>query len=151
MRREAFLWLIQAERDLKKAVNDLRTEDWDSAAFWSQQAAEKSLKALLIDGGKVYRGHDLLEMAHVIRDNLGIDVEVIMDDLRELTIHYTISRYPNAANAVPSELYTKDRQGQDFPALAVPVHLQKDGTQPGPQVRVQPWRRNDGRRAEGLR
>ncbi|MEM2514311.1 MAG: HEPN domain-containing protein [Candidatus Bathyarchaeia archaeon] len=109
MRREAFLWLIQAERDLKKAVNDLRTEDWDSAAFWSQQAAEKSLKALLIDGGKVYRGHDLLEMAHVIRDNLGIDVEVIMDDLRELTIHYTISRYPNAANAVPSELYTKDR------------------------------------------
>ncbi|MEM2424954.1 MAG: HEPN domain-containing protein [Candidatus Bathyarchaeia archaeon] len=109
MRREAFLWLIQAERDLKKAVNDLRTEDWDSAAFWSQQAAEKSLKALLIDGGKVYRGHDLLEMAHIIRDNLGIDVEVIMDDLRELTIHYTISRYPNAANAVPSELYTKDR------------------------------------------
>ncbi|MEM2438921.1 MAG: HEPN domain-containing protein [Candidatus Bathyarchaeia archaeon] len=109
MRRETFLWLIQAERDLKKAVNDLRTEDWDSAAFWSQQAAEKSLKALLIDGGKVYRGHDLLEMAHIIRDNLGIDVEVIMDDLRELTIHYTISRYPNAANAVPSELYTKDR------------------------------------------
>jgi len=48
-------------------------------------------------------------MAHIIRDDLGIDVEAIMDDLRELTIHYTISRYPNAANAVPSELYTKDR------------------------------------------
>jgi len=109
LRREAFLWLIQAERDLKKAINDLRTEDWDSAAFWSQQAAEKSLKALLIDGGKVYGGHDLLDMAHIIRDDLGIDVEAIMDDLRELTIHYTISRYPNAANAVPSELYTKDR------------------------------------------
>ncbi|MEL9990071.1 MAG: HEPN domain-containing protein [Thermoproteus sp.] len=25
--------------------------------------------------------------------------------MRELTVHYTISRYPNAANAVPYELY----------------------------------------------
>lgn len=112
LRREASLWLTQAERDLRKAVNDLGTEDWDSAAFWSQQAAEKSLKALLISGGKIYRGHNLLEIAGIVRDELGIDAEVIMDDLRELTIHYTIytiSRYPNAANAIPSDLYTRDK------------------------------------------
>ncbi|MEM2497842.1 MAG: HEPN domain-containing protein [Candidatus Nezhaarchaeales archaeon] len=109
MRREALLCLIQAERDLKKAINDLRTEDWDSAAFWPQQAAEKSLKALLISGGKTYRGHDLLEMTRIIRDDLEIGTEAIIDDLRELTIHYTISRYPNAANAIPSDLYTKDK------------------------------------------
>ncbi|MEM2533603.1 MAG: HEPN domain-containing protein [Candidatus Nezhaarchaeales archaeon] len=109
MRREALLCLIQAERDLKKAINDLRTEDWDSAAFWSQQVTEKSLKALLISGGKTYRGHDLLEMTRIIRDDLEIGTEAIIDDLRELTIHYTISRYPNAANAIPSDLYTKDK------------------------------------------
>ncbi len=32
-----------------------------------------------------------------------------MDDLRELTIHYTIAMYPNAANAVPYELYDETR------------------------------------------
>jgi len=109
LRREALLCLIQAERDLKKAINDLRTEDWDSAAFWPQQVTEKSLKALLISGGKTYRGHDLLEMTRIIRDDLEIGTEAIIDDLRELTIHYTISRYPNAANAIPSDLYTKDK------------------------------------------
>jgi len=29
----------------------------------------------------------------------------VIPDLRELTVHYTISRYPNAANALPYELY----------------------------------------------
>jgi len=41
VRREAEAWLRQAERDLRKAINDLKTQDWDSAAFWSQQSAEK--------------------------------------------------------------------------------------------------------------
>lgn len=109
MRREAFLWLVQAEKDLKKAMNDLKTEDFDSAAFWSQQSAEKALKALLLNSGKIYRGHDLLGMAEIIRVEMGIDVEEVIDDLRELTIHYIMSRYPNAANAIPSDLYTKNK------------------------------------------
>ncbi len=102
------MWLKQAESDLKKALNDLLTSDWDSAAFWSQQAAEKALKALLLERGLIYRGHELLEMADIIERELGISVGEIRDLLRDLTIHYTISRYPNAANAVPSELYTRD-------------------------------------------
>jgi HEPN domain-containing protein len=109
VRREVLLWLAQAEGELRKIMNDLRTEDWDSAAFWSQQAAEKSLKPLLISGGKIYGGHELLEMARVLEKELGLDPENIRDDLRELTIHYTISRYPNAANAIPQDLYTKDK------------------------------------------
>ncbi len=103
------MWLVQAESDLRKAVNDLRTEDWDSAAFWSQQAAEKALKALLMSGGKVYRGHELLEIARMVEADLGIDAGSVREDLRELTIHYTVSRYPNAANATPSELYTRSK------------------------------------------
>lgn len=109
MRREVSMWLAQAESDLKKAVNDLKTKDWDSAAFWSQQAAEKALKALLMSGGNIYRGHELLEIARIIEAEMGVDVGSIKDDLRELTIHYTVSRYPNAANATPSELYTESK------------------------------------------
>lgn len=30
-------------------------------------------------------------------------------DLRELTVHYVISRYPNAANALPYELYDESK------------------------------------------
>lgn len=50
-------------------------------------------------------------MARVIRDELGIDVNEIMYDLRELTIHYIMSRHPNATNALPSDLYTKNGAG----------------------------------------
>lgn len=107
MRREALMWFKQAESDLRKAMNDLLTRDWDGAAFWSHQAAEKALKALLIAHGKFVRGHDLVELGNVIRGELGIDTSDIEDILKELTIHYTVARYPNAANAVPSEIYTE--------------------------------------------
>ncbi|MEM1533199.1 MAG: HEPN domain-containing protein [Desulfurococcaceae archaeon] len=109
MRNEALRWFAQAESDLRKALNDLKTVDWDSAAFWSQQCAEKALKALLLSRGKVYRGHDLLDIARVIREDLGLDIGGLLDDLRELTIHYTVARYPNAANAIPSELYSETK------------------------------------------
>lgn len=71
MRREASLWLKQAERDLKKAENDPVTGDWDGAAFRSQQAAEKALKALP-HYGKVARGHNLIELGRLVEEELGI-------------------------------------------------------------------------------
>lgn len=40
-----------------------------------------------------------------MRRELGLDTSEIDGDLRELTIHYTVARYPNAANAVPYEIY----------------------------------------------
>ena len=108
LRREALMWLKQAESDLRKALNDLVTGDWDSAAFWSRQAADKALKALLVEHGLVYRGRELLEMADLVEKELNIDVGEIRNLLRDLTIHYVVSRYPNAANAVPADLYTRD-------------------------------------------
>lgn len=107
--QEAEIWLRQAERDLKKAENDLITGDWDSAAFWSQQAAEKALKALLSRHGIAAKTHNLLELARRIKEEVGIDVADVEPLLRELTIHYTISRYPNAANAEPYELYDEQK------------------------------------------
>lgn len=109
IRKEASLWMKQAESDLRKAENDLKTYDWDSAAFWSQQAAEKALKALLLNFGKSYRGHNLLELRDILKTDAGLDVGLIEKELKELTIHYTISRYPNAANALPIELYDQEK------------------------------------------
>jgi HEPN domain-containing protein len=57
----------------------------------------------------VHRGHELLEIARAIRCELGIDTSAIDKDLRELTIHYTVARYPDAANAVPYELYDEEK------------------------------------------
>ncbi len=50
---------------------------------------------------------DLVELGYLIRDELGLDVTAIIDDLRALTMHYATSRYPDAANAIPFEVYTK--------------------------------------------
>jgi len=61
----------------------------------------------LLRNGKSYRGHDLVEMGYLVRDELGLDISPIIDDLRALTAHYTTSRYPDAANAVPYEIYTR--------------------------------------------
>ncbi len=109
MRVEAEMWFKQARSDLRKAFNDLQTCDWDSAAFWSQQASEKALKALLLAFGKTTRTHNLLELGKIVEQEIKISTSEIHEDLRELTIHYTISRYPNAANALPSELYDEGK------------------------------------------
>jgi hypothetical protein len=45
-----------------------------------------------MNSGIAHRGHELLEIAHVIRSELDIDTSVIDKDLRELTIHYTVAR-----------------------------------------------------------
>ena len=102
-------WLAQAVRDLRTAENSLNSGDYYACAFWSQQAVEKALKALLMARGKVVKGHDLVELGYIIRDELHLDVSQIMDNLRELTMHYTTARYPDAANGIPYEVYTESR------------------------------------------
>jgi len=48
-------------------------------------------------------------LAEIAKVELGVDVEEVVDNLRELTVHYTVSRYPNAADALPYELYTEGK------------------------------------------
>ena len=99
-------WFAQAPRDLRTAENSLNSGDY-YGAFWLQQAVEKALKALLISRGRVVRGHDIIELGYIIRDEPHMDFSQIMDNLRELTTHYTTARYPDVANGVPYEIYTE--------------------------------------------
>ncbi|MCX7976607.1 MAG: HEPN domain-containing protein [Bellilinea sp.] len=55
-------WMSQAARDLEKARLDAQYEYWEWACFTSQQAAEKAVKGLLLNFGKVVWGHAITPM-----------------------------------------------------------------------------------------
>jgi HEPN domain-containing protein len=100
---------MQARRDLDAARHLKESRDWFASVFWCHQVAEKALKALLIAWGKAVRGHNLLELARLVEGELGVQVPGdVMRCIRYLNPHYMISRYPDAANGLPYELYEED-------------------------------------------
>lgn len=105
MRGEVENWYKQAKIDLDAAKKILNIEQYYVSCFLSQQAAEKSLKALYIHITKELppHTHNLIE----IGTSLKCPSE-IMVCLRELNPAYTVSRYPNAANGIPAEQYDKE-------------------------------------------
>ena len=108
MREEAEKWLKQALEDLSTAKDTIATGHYYAAAFWAEQAAEKALKALLLQSGRAIRTHDLNEILDIIKQELNLPVDEIRLDASKLTSHYIVSRYPNAANSIPYILYTKE-------------------------------------------
>jgi HEPN domain-containing protein len=105
MRHEAELWLRQAKSDLKNAEKNIGVGAYDVAAFLCQQAVEKLLKATYIVAKE-----DEPPRTHTIVD-LGRELAVpkqVDSHLRMLTPDYLAARYPDAANAVPAELYDEE-------------------------------------------
>lgn len=104
IREEALDWWREAQHNLRQAIKNYEIEEYSVSAFLCHQVAEKALKALYIvkKSRLPPRGHDLIKLGRVL------EAEEIMDELKILNPHYTISRYPNAANTVPSELYSKE-------------------------------------------
>jgi HEPN domain-containing protein len=102
MRPEVERLLRQADRDLENARKSISIEAYEVSAFLAQQAVEKYLKALwvLLKKEPAPHTHSLTELG----DALGVPAP-LRRHLADLTPDYTVSRYPNAANAVPYELY----------------------------------------------
>lgn len=102
MRPEIERLLKQAERDLDSARKNLTIQAYEVAAFLAQQAVEKYLKGswVLVKREPAPHTHALTELG----DGLGVPAD-LRRDLADLTPDYTVSRYPDAANAVPYELY----------------------------------------------
>ncbi len=102
MRPEIVRLLKQADRDLENARKNLTIQAYEVAAFLSQQAVEKYLKGAWVIAKKepAPHTHALTELG----DGLGVPAD-LRRHLADLTSDYTISRYPDAANAVPYELY----------------------------------------------
>lgn len=79
---------------------------FSGAAFHSHQAAEMFLKGLWIHLKRetAPRFHDLVDLG----SGLGAPEEVLAA-LRRLNPEYVISRYPDAANGIPSQNYDRER------------------------------------------
>lgn len=104
IREEALNWWREALHNLRQAKKNFEIEEYSVAAFLCHQAAEKALKALYIVRKHRLppRGHDLLKLGRLV------EADEILDELKILNPHYTIARYPNAANTVPSEAYSRE-------------------------------------------
>ena len=102
MRPEVERLLRQADRDIGNAGKNLTIEAYEVSAFLAQQAVEKYLKGMwvLLKREPAPHTHSLTELG----DGVGVPPE-LRRHLADLTPDYTVSRYPNAANAVPYELY----------------------------------------------
>jgi|WetSurMetagenome_2_1015567.scaffolds.fasta_scaffold513677_1 HEPN domain-containing protein len=105
MRSEASNWWKQALKDLETASKNLEIEEYYVTAFFSQQATEKALKALYLDKLRESSGptHSLIFLGK----NVGIPEE-FYSSLRKLSPDFIITRYPDAANGVPYDLYDEE-------------------------------------------
>lgn len=105
MRKEVEEWWKQALKDLESAEKNLRIEEYYLTAFLCQQSVEKALKALYIHKLKESPGatHSLITLGR--RVNIPDEYYNV---LRRLSPDFVITRYPNAAHAVPYELYDEE-------------------------------------------
>ena len=101
MREEVANNWAQAQEDLQTARVLLETERYYASVFFSQQAAEKALKALhLHEKREQPKTHNLVELAKALEAS-----EEVHEAARELTPDYLVTRYVNAANGIPAEMY----------------------------------------------
>jgi len=89
-------WVEFADRDKEEAEAAFSRRSWAEVCFHAQQACEKLLKAFLLTKGIFIPVHDLGMLAEEADRFLG-ELGGLKDTLKELTIHYYASRYPNAA------------------------------------------------------
>jgi len=109
-RSEAGRWFQQAEYDLKAVAWNLEGGFYDTAAFLSQQAAEKALKSLLYYQGSrrsALMTHSLVTMVNALERHLP-SIASLRPDARELDLHYVPSRYPNGLpDGLPHNFYDR--------------------------------------------
>ncbi|MBI2079533.1 HEPN domain-containing protein [Candidatus Micrarchaeota archaeon] len=92
-------WIKKAESDLDTAKYNFDGERYDAAAFYSQQAAEKALKAIYIKKlNSLLKVHDLVQLARKINAP-----EKIIEVCKFLTSFYIETRYPGLALDINEE------------------------------------------------
>ncbi|MEM4279086.1 MAG: HEPN domain-containing protein [Archaeoglobaceae archaeon] len=106
MRRETELWLRTAEEDLVDSKSFLASKRYFRSAFFAQQAVEKVLKALFIEMAREDppKIHSVTELYGILKEKTGFKLsDELEEQLFVLNKYYTVSRYPDAANGLPSE------------------------------------------------
>lgn len=105
MKQEIQNWLHQSEDDIDAAQYNFDGGKYYLAAFMSQQAVEKALKALFLheNKGNVPQSHSLIYLA----TNTSVPHK-FYSFLRELTPKFVDTRYPDASVDIPSRIYDKE-------------------------------------------
>ncbi len=106
MRQEIEHWWLQAQEDLSTAIYLSEGKKYYMAAFASQQAVEKALKALYILKLKKSAGttHSLIHLAS--ETNVP---QKYFSFLRSLSPEFVISRYPDVSQELPYKLYDQEK------------------------------------------
>lgn len=106
MKRGAQAWILTAREDLETARLVARNALWAPAAFHSQQAAEKAIRALLLEHHVEAREHSLVELLDMVSRQLGLDAPpAVLTAARKLDPHYIQARYPGPHGPRPATLY----------------------------------------------
>ena len=101
MRKEIDNWLRQANKDLEVAEKNFAIDEYYSAVFWCQQAVEKGLKALILNKSREKPlGHSIVYLGKLAKVP-----ENLLSKLKKLGPQYFLSRYPDASEDIPFELY----------------------------------------------
>jgi HEPN domain-containing protein len=118
-------WLDQAERDLRRAHLDVKYEFWEWACFTSEQAAEKAVKALLMNRGITAWGHAITPMLSRLED---VPVpERMMLAAQLLDAYYILSRYPNGfAEGKPADYFNRKKAMEAVDAAAEIIRFCQD-------------------------
>ncbi len=108
VREEAYDWLEEARADLARARRALEGADYSISCFFSQQAIEKALKAIII--GLVRQRpphmHDLTALYQMAKPALELPDELV-ELLPEVSQYYATARYPNAGLRRPSLSFSR--------------------------------------------
>jgi len=102
-RKEAMAYWSQARADLATATTLLDAGIYYASVFFSQQTAEKALKAAIVDHQRRnVKGHNLVQMAN----SMNAPVEV-MNAAAELNPEFMAARNPESVDGVPAQMYDK--------------------------------------------
>ena len=106
MQKEVKDWLDQAKADLKTSKDMIKTNNYYASVSFSQQAAEKTLKAfvLLLTKETPPKTHDLLDLCR--KTKAPVEIEQAAS---KLSVTYFSSRYPGTAPEIPARYYTKEK------------------------------------------
>ena len=109
MREEVKIWWEQAETDLATAKSNLEQGIHYASVLFSQQSAEKALKALYIHLKKDIppKTHNLVNLAKQMDAP-----EEIIDACADLSPEYVLTRYPDGDIGPPYQRYTARSAGR---------------------------------------
>lgn len=111
MREETKHWIEQAEADLENARDSLRGKKYYLSAFLSQQAAEKIVKAAILEIERKTppKTHDVELLCRELKAE-----EKIIKAARNLTPAFILTRYPDIIKVPPVRFYSKEKSEELF-------------------------------------